>query len=134
MATIKKFDYLDNTAMIKHMRDTIKNHKDFLMTDDNPVAKSSFFYVRMKPCVISGNARYGVVATKKTFKLATERNRAKRLLRDWLRFNEDYMLPDMDYVVIARHAILLATRDDGRCAMARALKNLNKNQKSNDVE
>ena len=116
------------------MRDTIKKHKDFLMTDDDPVAKSSFFYVRMKPSVISGDARYGVVATKKTFKLAIERNRAKRLLRDWLRFNEDYMLPDMDYVVVARHSILTAKRDDGRCAMARALNHLKKSKNSNDAE
>ena len=80
------------------MRDTIKNHKDFIMTDDNPVAKSEFFYVRMKPCTIDGDARYGVVATKRTFKFATQRNRAKRLLRDWVRFNEAMLLSDMDYV------------------------------------
>jgi len=116
------------------MRDTIKNHKDFLMTDDNPVAKSSFFYVRMKPCTISGKARYGVIATKKTFKLATQRNRAKRLLRDWLRFNEEYMLDDMDYVVVARQSILTATRDDGRAAMARALNHLKKSKNSSDAE
>ena len=116
------------------MRDTIKNHKDFLMTDDNPVAKSSFFYVRMKPCTIPDKARYGVIATKKTFKLATQRNRAKRLMRDWLRFNEEYMLPDMDYVVVARQSILTATRDDGRAAMARALKHLKQSKNSSDAE
>ena len=116
------------------MRDTIKNHKDFLMTDDNPVAKSSFFYVRMKPCVIPNDARYGVVATKKMFKLAVQRNRAKRLMRDWLRFNEAHMLPDMDYVVVARKSILTAARDDGRDAMARALNYLKKSKLSKDAE
>ena len=111
------------------MRDTIKKHSDFLMTDENPTAKSAFFYIRMKPCVIADTPRYGVVATKKTFKLAVHRNRAKRLLRDWVRTNEKYMRPDMDYVFIARRSILDALRDDGRGAMARALKYLKKNPK-----
>ena len=109
------------------MRDTIKNHKDFIMTDDNPTARSALFFVRMKPCAIPDSPRYGVVATKKTFKLAVERNRAKRLLRDWIRFNEAYLLPNMDYVFIARRPILEATREDGRDAMARALAQLKKN-------
>ena len=108
------------------MRDTIKNHKDFLMTDENPTARSAFFYVRMKPCVTPNDARYGLVATKKTFKFAVERNRAKRLLRDWVRFNEKYLRDDMDYVFVARRPILDAAREDGRGAMARALSYLKK--------
>jgi ribonuclease P protein component len=116
------------------MRDTIKNHKDFLMTDDNPTARSAYFFVRMKPAVIPDNARYGVVATKKTFKLAVHRNRAKRLLRDWVRFSEKYLRNDMDYVFIARRAILEATREDGRGAMVRALAYLKKNPKPENAE
>ena len=112
------------------MRDTIKNHKDFLMTDENPVAKSAFFYIRMKPAVIPNNARYGLVATKKTFKFAVHRNLAKRKLRDWVRFTEKHLRPDMDYVFIARKPILEATREDGRAAMARALVYLKRNPKS----
>ena len=115
------------------MRDTIKKHSDFLMTDDNPTARSEFFYVRMKPCVVSGSPRYGLMATKRTFKFAVHRNRAKRLLRDWIRFNEQYLRPDMDYVFVTRRAILDATRDEGRAAMARALANLKKNP-TNDAE
>ena len=111
------------------MRDTIKNHKDFFMTDENPTARSLFFYVRMKPCVIPNCPRYGLTATKKTFKFAVERNRAKRLLRDWVRFNEKHLRDDMDYVFIARHHILDASRDEGRRAMARALVYLKRNPK-----
>ena len=81
----------------------------------------------MKPCVIPDNPRYGLTATKKTFKFAVERNRAKRLLRDWVRFNEKYLRPDMDYVFVARRPILGASREDGRGAMARALSHLKKN-------
>jgi ribonuclease P protein component len=109
------------------MRDTIKNHKDFLMTDENPTAKSAFFIIRMKPCVIENTPRYGVVVTKKTLKFAVHRNRAKRMLRDWIRFNEKRLRPDMDYVFIARRSILDASREDGRAAMARALNYLKKN-------
>lgn len=116
------------------MRDTIKNHKDFVMTDENPTARSAFFFVRMKPAAIAGDARYGLIATKKTFKFATQRNRAKRLLRDWIRFNEDKLRPDMDYVFIARHPILEASRDEGRDAMARALTYINKNPVATDAE
>ena len=104
------------------------------MTDENPVAKSEYFIVRMKPCVISGNARYGLVATKKTFRLAIQRNRAKRLLRDWVRFNEKHLRSDMDYVFIARRPVLDASREDGRVAMTRALMYLEKQKKSSDAE
>ena len=109
------------------MRDTIKKHSDFLMTDENPTARSALFFVRMKPCVVPDNARYGITATKKTFKFAVQRNRAKRLIRDWVRFNENLLRADMDYVFIARHPILDATREEGRDAMARALAYLKKN-------
>lgn len=116
------------------MRDTIKNHKDFLMTDDNPVAKSAFFFVRMKPAVVPNKARYGLIATKKTFKFAVQRNLAKRKLRDWIRFSEKHMRPDMDYVFIARKPILDAPREDGRSAMVRALVYLKKHPFPDDAE
>ena len=99
------------------------------MTDENPTAKSAFFIIRMKPCVITNVPRYGLTVTKKTFKFAVHRNRAKRLLRDWIRFNEKRLRRDMDYVFIARHSILDASREDGRAAMARALTYLKKNPK-----
>ena len=116
------------------MRDTIKNHKDFFMTDDDPMARSALFFVRMKPCVIPNNPRYGIIATKKTFKFAVHRNRAKRLLRDWVRFNEKLLRADMDYVFVARRAILNAVRDDGRNAMARALGQINKKTVAKDAK
>ena len=111
------------------MRDTIKKHSDFLMTDENPTPKSAFFFIRMKPCTLPGVPRYGLMATKRTFKLAVHRNLAKRKLRDWIRFTEKHLRPDMDYVFIARKSILDAARDDGRAAMARALVYLKRNPK-----
>ena len=116
------------------MRDTIKKHSDFLVTDANPTARSSFFFIRMKPCTIPDTPRYGLTATKKTFKFAVDRNRAKRLLRDWIRFNEKHLRADMDYIFIARREILNATREDGRAAMARALNYLKKNPQPQNAE
>ncbi len=104
------------------MRNTIKNHNDFLMTDDDPIAKSPYFLIRAKNAKFADDPRYGLVATKRTFKLAVHRNRAKRLLRDWIAYNENLMLPKYDYVFIARGAILGAMCDDGRDAMRRALR------------
>ena len=103
------------------MRDTIKSHADFHTTDEDPSARSAFFFVRAKKARFSTNPRIGFMATKHTFKLAVERNRAKRLLRDWVHYHVRLLAPEFDYIFIARHAILDATRPDGRIAMEKAL-------------
>lgn len=108
------------------IRDTIKNHRDFLMGENDPVAKSGLFLVRMKPAKFPDDPRYGLIVTKKMFKHAVDRNRAKRLLRDWIAFNEKLMRKDHDYIFIVRRNILNATRTDGRVAMKKALHYLKK--------
>ena len=106
------------------MRDTIKKHADFLMADSDPVARSAYFIVRAKNARFAENPRIGFTATKHTFKLAVHRNRAKRLMRDWVRFYSDLLAPEFEYVFIARAPILEATRDMGREAMFKALKHI----------
>ena len=108
------------------MRDTIKNHKDFAAAENDPTARSQFFLIRAKSAKFADDARYGLIVTKRTFKLAVHRNRAKRMLRDWLRFNEKQMRPELDYIIIARRAILDAGRSDGRNAMRKALHYISK--------
>lgn len=108
------------------MRDTIKNHHQFLMADTDPSARCSYFLIRARKTIFPGDARYGITTTKKTFRLAVNRSRARRLLRDWIRFNETLLRKDMDYVFIARRDILRATRQDGRTAMKKALYYLKK--------
>ncbi|MDW2995086.1 MAG: ribonuclease P protein component [Alphaproteobacteria bacterium] len=103
------------------IRDTIKKHDDFAMDEDDPIAKSRYFLIRAKVTKFPRDARYGLIVTKKTFKHAVDRNRAKRLLRDWIAFNENLMRRDWDYVFIARRAILDATRTEGRTAIKKAL-------------
>ena len=80
--------------------------------------------LKVKNAKVIGDARYGIVASKKTFKLAVQRNRAKRLLRDWIAFNESLMLPDMDYIFIARPGILEADRENGRAQILQAFKKI----------
>jgi ribonuclease P protein component len=93
------------------------------MPDNAPVAKSPYFLVKMAPTKFPGDARYGLVTTKRTFKLATSRNRARRLIRAWM--NEipgNEMNPEMDYVFILRTGILTATKNEGVQAVQKALK------------
>ena len=110
------------------IRDTIKRHEDFAMRENDPVAKSAYFLARAKPAKIQNDARYGIIVTKKTFKHAVDRNRAKRLIRDWIAFNEKIMRTEWDYVFIIRRAILDADRTTGRGAMKKALNYLRKQE------
>ena len=107
--------------MIHIMRNTIKRHEDFAMTPDDLSGLSPYFIVRAKPAKYQDDARYGLIVTKKAFKHAVDRNRAKRLLREWIRNYDDMMLAEFDYVFVARHKILGATYEQGLDAMRKAL-------------
>lgn len=108
------------------MRNTIKLHKDFLPSDEDINARSAWFFVRAKKVKIPDEPRYGLIVTKKTFRHAVDRNRAKRLLRDWIRYNEGDMLPEYDYIFVARGAILGVTREEGRMAIKKSLNYIKK--------
>ncbi len=104
------------------MRNTIKKHQDFLTPDDAPIARNALFIIRAKNAKYQNDPRFGLIATKRTFKHAVDRNRAKRLLRVWIAKNEKFLLSDMDYIFIARQQILNATLTDGITAMSKALR------------
>ena len=106
-------------------RKTIRNHRDFLTSPDTPVVTNRVFIAKAKPAARK-DARYGIIAAKRTFKLAVQRNRAKRVLRAWIAYNEDLMLPNMDYIFIARWMVLDFPRDKGRQKMAHAIKKISK--------
>ena len=103
------------------MRDTIKRHKDFAIGKDDVTARCAYCLIRVRPTLFPDGGQYGLVATKRTFRYAVERNRAKRLLREWIRRYADYMRPDLDYIFIARPAILKASRLEGYLALRKAL-------------
>ena len=110
------------------IRDTIKNHSDFIAGENDPTARCAFFLVRAKPAKHPDDARFGLIVTKKTFKHAVDRNRAKRLIRDWIEYNEKMMRDDWDYIFVIRRDILSADRDCGREAMRKALHSLKKQE------
>lgn len=115
-------------------RKTIRNHRDFITSPLSPKTVTDFCVIKAKPAKIPGDARYGLIVSKRSFKLAVERNRAKRLMRDWISYNEDLMLPALDYIFILRNTILNATRDKGRASTSVALHKIakahNKNAKN----
>ena len=94
------------------------------MADDAPKYICDFFIAKARPTKWPNDARYGLTATKRTFRPAVLRNRAKRLLRAWLKEAESSLNPDLDYVFIARSGILDATLPDGVAQLNRALKKL----------
>jgi len=108
---------------------TIRNHRDFLIAPDDVhgfFVRTDCFIVKTKSTKKYGDNKYGIIVTKRTFKLAVQRNRAKRLLRDWIAFNEDLMLPDLDYVFITRFPILNCNRKNGREMVYQAFKEITK--------
>lgn len=112
-------------------RKTIRNHNDFLTQRTDPCVMNLFFTVKIKPAKIPGDARYGIIAPKRVFKLATMRNRAKRIVRDWIAANEDLMLDKYDYVFVLREPILYLPRDKGRRKMQLKLRYLAKHYSQN---
>lgn len=70
----------------------------------------------------SASTRMGVVASKRTFRRAVDRARAKRLLRESFRLLRPGLHTGFDIILIARHAILKVRRPavDAELAMAAA--------------
>ena len=112
--------------MMVVMRNTIKNHNDFTTDRSCPYVTTDLFVIRTRPAKYENDARYGLVVAKRNFRFAVERNRAKRLLRDWIAFSEQYMCDDLDYVFFARANILgdSVTREIGRNMMVNALQDI----------
>ncbi len=107
-------------------RKTIRNHKDFFVPKDGIHVAMDCFLAKAKPAKIPGDARYGLIVSKKIFKLAVHRNRAKRLIRNWIAENEGLMLPDLDYIFIVRNTLLDYDHKKGSRQIKRALSKISK--------
>ena len=92
---------------------------------------TDYFVAKARKAKISGDARYGLVASKRMFKLAVQRNRAKRLMRDWLAFNEEFMNPELDYVFLLCPSMFSCGRELGRMYVLRTLKRITRIHKKN---
>ena len=80
----------------------------FAQSDGRP-ARTFVLWVRRAP---DAARRLGVVASKRTFRHAVERNRARRLLRESFRLHRDRIADGVDLVLLARRRILDARRPD----------------------
>ncbi len=114
-------------VIIVNMLDTIKKHKDFKAHQNAPYILDVFFIAKTDKAVKHPIGRYGLIVTKKTFKSAVDRNRAKRLLRVWFRANLSEIKTDQDYIFIARKSILTADFETGLNNMCKCIRKLNKN-------
>ena len=107
-------------------RKTIRNHKDFYMPHNGLVVATDCFVIKAGPAKIPGDARYGLVVSKRSFRFAVKRNRAKRLMRDWIAANENLMSQDLDYVFIVNNPVLECDRESGRQKIEKALLKISK--------
>jgi len=102
------------------MKNTIKKHTDFDFQEILPAAMPAFL-MKFRPKRYD-SGQFGLVATKRTFRKATDRNRAKRLLREWLRLSGR---PEhVDVLLVARAPILETNMPDGMTQMKKALKRI----------
>jgi ribonuclease P protein component len=56
-------------------------------------------------CASDAGRRAGVVVSKRTFRRAVDRNRAKRLMREAFRLSRHNLAPQVDMILIARAGI-----------------------------
>ena len=106
-------------------RKTIRKHADFICPSDTLIARTDLFLIKVKHITVH-EGRYGLVVPKKDFRFATQRNRAKRLMRDWIAYNEELMLPDYDYIFLINNDVLESDRETGRTEVERSLKKISK--------
>jgi len=88
------------------MKNTIKKHSDFTFPDDAPTYRCDLFMVKSRPARVPDHGEYGLIVSKKKFRRATQRNRAKRLIRAWIFAGSNKLPPNLDFLFIARDKIL----------------------------
>lgn len=81
----------------------LSNPEDYRRVFDSPAFKvSSAAFLLLAQHAENSRSRIGVIVAKKHVKLATRRNRLKRLVREQFRLNLFH--PGLDLVVLARSA------------------------------
>ncbi|MDR2685967.1 MAG: ribonuclease P protein component [Rickettsiales bacterium] len=105
-------------------RRSFSNRADFIrLKESGKFARTSFFIMNFAPAR-EIPARYGLIAVKKSFGTAISRNRARRLMREWLRLSAGLLDPNMDYALVLMPEILRAKKEDGLRELERAVKKL----------
>ena len=99
------------------MKNTIKNRKNFDFEGAATIVMPAFV-VKYRP-KISALSEYGIVAAKRTFSTAVQRNRAKRLIRAWM--DKCERPKKFDVLFIARKDILETGLTRGVGQMAKTM-------------
>lgn len=68
-----------------------------------------YFVIRHAPDPASAEARFGLIAGRRSFRRAVDRNRARRRIRETFRQGRNRIVPGHRIVIIARRAILNAS-------------------------
>lgn len=90
------------------------NAKDYQTVFDKVDAKAPCDYFLMLARFNSLNhSRLGFIFSKKNIRFAVQRNRIKRVTRDYFRINEA-SVPNMDVIILARKGIDQLSNDDIR--------------------
>ncbi len=67
---------------------------------------SRSFVLWFLPGEAGGPGRVGTVVSKRTFPLAVQRNRARRLMREAYRLNREHVAPGIQMILLGRRRIL----------------------------
>ena len=89
--------------------------KDYARVFENPLRSSDNYFTVLARKSNSGDARLGLAVSKKNAKLAVERNRIKRLIRESFRAHKDELY-GLDIVVMNRR--LTAHQDNRTLALS----------------
>jgi ribonuclease P protein component len=99
------------------LKNTIKSRSDFNFDNSISIAEPAFI-MKLRPKTHE-NGRFGIIASKKIFPKAVQRNRAKRLIRAWMNIVK---LPvTHDFLFIARSNILETGAPEGVKQLKNAL-------------
>jgi ribonuclease P protein component len=91
------------------MKNTIKLHRDFNFEGAGSAVTPSMIAKYRKKLHDTGE--FGLVVSKKVFPRAVQRNRAKRLMREWIR--KCKMPGGLDILLIARPQIMKTSLPEG---------------------
>ncbi|MDR0448869.1 MAG: ribonuclease P protein component [Rickettsiales bacterium] len=101
-------------------RQTFDSRADFERLKNGAARFPARFFIANAAPARTNPAKYGMVATIKSFDTAVKRNRARRLMREWLRLSGK-LDPALDYSFVLRPHILDAKAGEGQKELSRAL-------------
>jgi len=73
--------------------------------------KGNFFIVKVRPNDL-GFSRFGTTVSSKTVKKATQRNRLKRIIFNFIRLNDFHLRPGKDFLIIALPIVSQSAKAD----------------------